>query len=150
MTKWMLIRNIFFKGILSNEFASRFIRSNVFQLFYCKSQAHNNSNEFEILFNFRVTILKMDSILRTIIIILLNYLCLAQQPVNYKFKKNTKFCNKLSENFNSAGNYGIERIIDMELDVYFKIGSDYWPFHKQLDEFGEPKSSRDIFKSESI
>lgn len=56
----------------------------------------------------------------------------------YQFKNNSQFCNLISNN-------SIERIIDLEVDFYFKINSMYYPFHKRIDEFGQPKDASQLF-----
>lgn len=56
----------------------------------------------------------------------------------YQFKNNSQFCNVISSN-------SIDRIIDLRVDFYFKINSIYYPFHKRLDEFGQPKNASELF-----
>ena len=56
----------------------------------------------------------------------------------YQFNNNSQFCNLISYN-------SIERIIDLEVDSYFKINSIYYPFHKRIDEFGQPKNASQLF-----
>lgn len=75
---------------------------------------------------------------------LLNF-CLATDQTDdytkYSFYKNTNFCNLLQSNSR------IERIIDLEADVYFKIGTCYYPFHKLLDQFGTERTASEIIPS---
>ena len=59
----------------------------------------------------------------------------------YSFYENTNFCNLLLRNSK------IERIIDLEADVYFKIATYYHPFHKLLDQFGTEKTANQIIPS---
>ena len=56
----------------------------------------------------------------------------------YQFNNNSQFCNLISNNL-------IERIIDLEVNSYFKINSMYYPFHKRIDEFGQPKNASQLF-----